>query len=106
LFHLTGQEIYRAAAERTLRIFSSMVREMGIHAGTYFCGLDAWFSTLKLTVEAGPDSALARAAMRLTGPYTALLYGGDQGRVIPCFNETCFEPVTNAGDLQRYATGP
>ncbi len=106
LFHLTGQEPYRAAAERTLRIFSSMVREMGIHAGTYFCGLDAWFSTLKLAVEAGPDSGLARAAMRLTGPYTALVFGRDQGRIIPCVNETCYEPVTDAADLRRYVAGP
>jgi len=105
LFHLTGRETYRAAADRSLRIFSAAASEMSIHAGTYFCGLDAWFTTLKLTVEAEPDSVLARAAMRLTGPYTALLYGGDQGRIIPCVNETCFEPVTNAGALERYSTG-
>jgi hypothetical protein len=82
------------------------VREMSIHAGTYYCGLDAWFSTLRLTVEAGPDSGLARAAMRLTGPYTALVFGRDEGRIIPCINETCDEPVTDAGELQRYAGGP
>jgi hypothetical protein len=81
------------------------VREMSIHAGTYFCALDAWFSTLKLTVEARPDSELARAAMRLTGPYTSLVYGSDQGRIIPCVNETCYEPVTNEVGLQQYAAG-
>jgi uncharacterized protein YyaL (SSP411 family) len=106
LFHLTGRESCRSAAERTLRIFAAMVREMSIHAGTYFCALDAWFSTLKLTVEARPGSGLARAAMRLTGPYTALVYGEDEGRIIPCFNETCHEPVTDAAELQRYAAGP
>jgi len=106
LYHLAGREPHRAAAERSLRIFSTAVREMSIHAGTYFCGLDAWFATLKLTVEAGPDSGLARAAMRLAGPHTVLLYGVDRGRIIPCVNETCYEPVTNAVDLLRYATSP
>jgi uncharacterized protein len=105
MFHLTGKEPYRSAAERSLRIFAATVREMSIHAGTYFCALDAWFSTLRLTVEARPDSGLARAAMRLTGPYTSLVYGRDQGRIIPCVNETCYEPVTNEARLQRYAEG-
>ncbi len=105
LFYITGREPYAAAAEQSLRIFSTTVREMSIHAGTYFCALDAWFATLKLTVEALPDSGLARAAMRLTGPYTALVFAEDKGRIIPCVNETCYEPVTNTADLQRYAAG-
>jgi len=44
--------------------------------------------------------------MRFTGPYTALLFGEDRGRIIPCVNETCYEPVMSAGDLQRYLAGP
>jgi uncharacterized protein YyaL (SSP411 family) len=105
LFHLTGRETYRAAAERTLRIFSTTVNALSIHGGAYFCALDAWFSMLLLTVEAGPDSGLARAARRLTGPYTAVLYGEDRGRVIPCVNGACFEPAEQPGDLQRYGAG-
>jgi hypothetical protein len=78
---------------------------MSIHAGTYLCGLDAWFATLKLTVEAGPDSELGRAAMRITGPYTVLLYGDDRGRIVPCVGEVCYEPVTNAADMKRFTAG-
>jgi uncharacterized protein YyaL (SSP411 family) len=105
LFHLTGRENYRASANLSLRIFSAKVSEMSIHAGTYLCGLDAWFATLKLTVEAGPDSELGRAAMRITGPYTVLLYGDDRGRIVPCVGEVCYEPVTNAADMKRFTAG-
>ena len=103
LSRITGDGRYRAAAERALRMFSGAAGGMGIHAGTYACGLDAWFTMLTLTVEADPASELARAAMRLTGPYTVLVYGEDKGRVIPCRDEACREPVTNAGDLMQFA---
>ena len=96
---ITGDGRYRAAAERALRMFSGAAGGMGVHGGTYACGLDAWFTTLTLTVEADPASDLARAAMRLTGPYTVLVYGEDRGRIIPCRNEACREPVTNASDV-------
>lgn len=104
LGHLTGREGYREAAERTLRAFAGSAGEMVLHAGTYCSSLDAWFRTLTLTVEAPPDSALARAALRLAGMHTAVRYGEDRGRVIPCLNETCFEPVTDPSALVRYAT--
>lgn len=103
LFHLTGREPYRSQAGKALRIFSVAVNEMSIHAGTYYCGLDAWFSMLKLTVEATPSSDLAVAARRLTGPYTVVVYGEDKGRIVPCINETCYAPVTNNEELRRLA---
>ena len=102
LWHMTGKDRYRAAAERTLGIFAAAVPEMGIHGGMYFCALDAWFSALTLTVEAPPDSDLARAAMRLAGTTTVLVYAEDRGRVIPCVNEACREPVTRAADLRTF----
>ena len=105
LFHLTGGEGYRSKAERLLSIFSVTVNEMSIHAGTYYCALDAWFTMLKLTVEADPGSGLAAAARRLTGPYTVIAYGEDRGRIVPCIGETCYVPVTNNEDLLRLAQG-
>jgi uncharacterized protein YyaL (SSP411 family) len=104
LFHCTGTESYRSQAERVLRIFSVTVNEMSIHAGTYYCALDAWFTMLKLTVEAAPTSDLAVAARRLTGPYTVVVYGEDKGRIVPCIGETCYAPVTNNEELVRLAT--
>lgn len=105
LFSLTGREAYRAAAERSLRIFAAAAKDLSIHGGAYFCALDAWFSTLTLTVEAGPDSVLARAARRLTGPYTAVAYGEDRGRVVPCVNGVCSEPAVHPRDLKRHGAG-
>jgi hypothetical protein len=102
LFHLTGKESYRLAAEQALKIFSRTAGEMGIHAGAYFCALDAYFSTLKLTVEADPGSDLSQAALALSGPYSTILYGADKGRVIACINETCFEPLTDPAQLKDF----
>jgi uncharacterized protein YyaL (SSP411 family) len=106
LFHITGREIYRSQAERVLRIFSVAVNEMSIHAGTYYCSLDAWFTMLKLTVEAAPSSDLAIAARRLTGPYTVVVYGEDKGRIVPCIGETCYAPVMNNEELVRFVLRP
>ncbi|HUI68130.1 MAG TPA: thioredoxin domain-containing protein [Nitrospirota bacterium] len=102
LFRMTGKESFRIASEKTLKIFSRDAREMGIHAGTYFCALDAYFSMLILTVEADPESDLCRAARALSGPYSTILYGADKGRVIPCINETCYEPITDPARLKDF----
>ena len=104
LFHLTGREAYRGQAERALRIFSVAVNEMSIHGGTYFCGLDAWFFMVKLTVEADPSSDLAAAARRFSGPYTVVVYGEDKGRIVPCIGETCYAPVTDSKEFALLAS--
>jgi uncharacterized protein YyaL (SSP411 family) len=102
LFRLTGKESYRIASEKALKIFCRAAREMGIHAGTYFYALDAYFSMLILTVEADPGSDLSRAARALSGPFSTILYGSDNGRVIPCINETCFEPIYDPARLKDF----
>jgi hypothetical protein len=56
---------------------------------------------LKLTVEATPESDLAIAARRLTGPYTVVVYGENKRRIVPCLGETCYEPVTNNEELMH-----
>jgi uncharacterized protein YyaL (SSP411 family) len=102
LFSLTGKESYRAAAEKALKIFFRAAREMGVHAGAYFCALNAYFSMLKVTVEADPGSDLSRAALALSGPYSTIVYGENNGRVIPCVNETCFTPITDPARLKDF----
>ncbi len=97
---MTGKNEYRQKAEQSLRIFVDLAREIGAHAGAYYCGLDASFRTFKLTVEAVPESELARAARSLSGTmYTAIVYGDDRGRVTPCKGTTCFEPVNDPSRL-------
>jgi uncharacterized protein YyaL (SSP411 family) len=105
LFLLTGKDGYRRSAEQTLRIFAGVAREMNVHAGSYFCALEALFRMLKLTVEAAPEGGLAKAARALAGQtYTAIVYGEDHGRVIPCKQNVCHEPLMDParlGDICR-----
>ena len=102
LHHLTGKDEYRNAAERTLGIFVDLARELGVHAGAYFCALNAWFCMLRLTVEAKPRSDLARAALALARGPVVIVYGEDHGRIVPCLNAVCYEPVNNAEDLRNF----
>ncbi len=102
LSFMTGNESYRLEAERALKIFSGLAPELGIHAGSYFCGLDAYFHMTTLTVEAAPESALASRARELAGrTFAAIRYDKDRGRVIPCIRGACLAPVTDAEALTR-----
>jgi uncharacterized protein len=100
LYLLTGKDGYRRSAEQTLRIYAGVAREMNVHAGSYFCALEASFRMLKLTVEAAPEGDLARAARALSGrTYAAIAYGEDKGRVIPCKQDVCHEPLSDPARL-------
>ncbi len=101
LSFMTGRDDYFRVAEDALALFAQSAQEMGIHAGAYFCALDAYFNLVKLTVEAEPSSALATAARRLAGPYTAILYGQPQGRVVPCIGMACHPPIEDPEALER-----
>ncbi len=104
LSFMTGKDEYRQQADRSLRLFAGTAPEMSVHAGAYLCALDAHFNMLKLTVEAAPESGLARAARALGGTtYTAIVYGEDHNRVIPCKGATCHEPVSDPSRLSRSA---
>jgi uncharacterized protein len=92
---MTAKDEYQQKAEQSLRLFARSAFEMSVHAGAYCCALDAHFNMLKLTVEARPDSELARAARSLAGrTCTAIVYGEDNGRVIPCKHDVCSEPLS------------
>jgi uncharacterized protein YyaL (SSP411 family) len=100
---MTRKEEYRSAAEQTLRLFAGSAREMSVHAGAYFCAADAWFHMLTLTVEALPDSALARRARLLSGKaHAAIVYGEDKNRVVPCKQKQCYEAQSDPDSLGDY----
>jgi uncharacterized protein len=101
LSFMTAKNDYRQKAEQSLRLFARSALEMSVHAGAYCCALDAHFNMLKLTVEARPDSELARAARALAGrTCTVIVYGVDNGRVIPCKQDRCYEPLSDAVRLR------
>jgi uncharacterized protein YyaL (SSP411 family) len=106
LHHLTGKDEYREAAGQTLRVFAGLAREIGVHAGAYFSALDAWFRMPRLMVEARPESGLARAALALPRGAAAIVYGEDRGRIIPCLNAACNEPIRDAVELKNFFKNP
>ena len=99
---VTGKEKYRHCALRALRAFSVKAREIGIHAGYYFCALDAWFHSLSLSVHASPESDLARAAYSVFRPYKSIQYGEEKGYVIPCKRGKCFDPIEDPDELRKF----
>jgi uncharacterized protein YyaL (SSP411 family) len=101
LSFMTGKDEYRRLAARSLAIFAPLALEIGVHAGAYFCALDAWFRMLKLTVEDSPESELARNARALSGSaYTVIVYSGARGRVIPCVGNVCQAPISDPDELR------
>jgi uncharacterized protein YyaL (SSP411 family) len=102
LSFMTGKEGYREYAEKSLKVFSAKAGDIGIHAGYYFCALDAYFNPLKLTLHASPSAKLAETALSSVTPFTTIVYAEDKGCVIPCFRDACFEPVTDPGALRNF----
>jgi len=99
---MTGDDRYRYLAESSLKLFASQARIIGLHAGYYFCAIDAFFHMLKLDISAQPMSPLAMEALRTFYPYTTIRYGGDSGTIIPCVGNTCYDPIDNAEGLRRF----
>jgi uncharacterized protein YyaL (SSP411 family) len=99
---MTGKGSYSRAAEKMLKLFSTAAQAIGTHASSYFCALDAYFHMLTLTVEASTESEIAVAARAITGPYTTIAYGADNGRIIPCVQGLCHEPIGNADGLRVF----
>jgi len=92
---------YRFMAEQTLELFGRPAAAMGIHVGSYFCALEAWFHMVHLTIEAAPGSPLARKAVELAATRSvAVLYGEDHGRVVLCKEGVCLELVNDPASLK------
>jgi uncharacterized protein YyaL (SSP411 family) len=102
LFSITGKEKYYMYAERTLKIFSSKAKDIGIHAGYYYCALDAYFNELKLTLHTKPSNELSDTAISLFHPYMSISYGEVRGCVVPCLKGFCYEPIKNTVTLKDF----
>jgi uncharacterized protein YyaL (SSP411 family) len=103
---ISGKDEYRNRAEKALRAFSGRAGDMGLHAGYFFSAMSASFHLLMLTVEAPPGSELAETAVSFFSPYKSLVYGQDRGRVTPCLNGVCYEPVTDTKSLIDFLRRP
>lgn len=102
LHFMTAKEIYRHYAETALAIFSSRAKNMDIHSGYYFCAMDAYFHILKLTMETSPASELTETIFSNFIPYVSIVYGKDNGRIIPCLRDVCCEPIERSDRLVAF----
>jgi uncharacterized protein YyaL (SSP411 family) len=99
---MTGQGGYYLHAEKALKTFAPMVKDMGVHAGFYYSALDAFFNGVKLELHSKADSELAQAARTVFAPYTSIRYGDEAGHALVCFREACHEPLRSGKDLQAF----
>ena len=102
LFHMTGKSEYLASAETSLKAFSASAKKMGIHTGYYYAAMDAYFNMLTLTLQTPLQSELAEAALSGFRPYQCIVYGEDEGSVIPCAGKACYEPITDPARLKDF----
>ncbi len=93
LYCITSDAKYNRFAETALKIFSHETKEMGIHAGYFFCALDGYFHMLKLYLQTLITHSLAHTARSLFYPYVSYVYEEDKGCVIPCLRDVCYEPI-------------
>lgn len=103
LYFITGKEEYYRRTEEGLKTFSGSALDLGIHAGQFFCVLDAYFNAIKLTVGGPSDDELANASVNLFRPYKTVVYGGENGCVTPCLSSgVCLEPISDLSALRRF----
>lgn len=102
LYFMTKKEIYKQYAEKILKSFYLRARDLGIHSGYYFCALDAYFNMYKLTLESAPESALTDKALSFFIPYLSILYKEDNGRIIPCKGNQCYEPIYSPEGIREF----
>ncbi len=107
LHFISGKREYYRLAEEGLKIFSGDAAGLSIHAGYYFCSMDAYFNMVKLTVGAPAGGALAATAVNMFRPYKTVLHFGANGCVTPCLaSGACLEPICDVDDLKRFLERP
>lgn len=102
LHAMTDDRTYYNYAELSLKKFALKAKDMGIHAGYYYCALDAYFNMAKITVYAAPGGPLADAARRCFAPYKSIVYGEDKGLVVPCMKGVCYEPLQSPEGIEDF----
>jgi uncharacterized protein YyaL (SSP411 family) len=100
---ISGDDMYRDYATKTLEAFSSEASLMAIHGGYFFCALEVYYRMVKLEVRAGAGTSLAEASLFAHHPYTCIAWG-DPGDniIIPCIATTCFEPLDSVEKLRDF----
>jgi hypothetical protein len=106
LAFMQNKDEYRAFAEKALTAFSSWGPAMGVHGGSFFSALDAYYNGIELTLNTPARSELAKAARVTFRPYSTLFYKEDQGYVSPCVGNICYEPIREPDALKKFLVSP
>ncbi len=102
LHQISGKDIYHEYAEKALRAFKARAASISLHAGYYYSALDAFFNAVRIELHTAPGSELAQTALSLFSPFTALVYGEDEGHAVPCRKDVCHGPITDPLKLKEY----
>ncbi len=102
LHNMNGNGMYHKYAETSLKIFALRAKDMGVHAGYYYCALDAYLNMTSLSVNAEPLGELAAAARSVFFPYKCITYGENSGQVVACRRGVCYEPLESPEDISEF----
>ena len=114
LHAITEEPAFRDRAERALTAFAGAAHELGLHAATYFRGLD-WFLNGECRVQtADPEggAGLRRAALAVYRPRLAVapmprspVPGTPPPVALVCAGQACAAPARTAAELRSTLEG-
>jgi uncharacterized protein len=126
LYHITGNERYRAHAEKTLKSFVSIYTQFDIMASSYLLAVEKQIrpplemvvvgskrdeKTCKL-LQAGNRFYYPKKLVYLLDPEEDIDFIKKKGYdlnqtplLYPCVNHACFEPISEPEDVEKAVTG-
>lgn len=83
---------YSGYAEDIIEAFIGRANSMGIHAGYFFTGLNAYFNMYEITIQNLAPDNLKEKALSFFYPYKTIRYEDGGEKIIFCVNGVCHEP--------------
>ncbi|HOP85785.1 MAG TPA: thioredoxin domain-containing protein [Syntrophorhabdaceae bacterium] len=83
---------YNGYLEDIIKTFVARANSMGIHAGYFFTGLNAYFNMYEITIQNLAPDNLKERALSFFYPYKTIRYEDGGEKIIFCVNGVCHEP--------------
>lgn len=99
---LSDNKSYLDMAEKSLKIFYRRAMDVNIHGGSYFNALDSFFNSLKLHIYSNIESPLTTEVLQTPYPHLYIAYREDKSQIIPCYKNTCYQPIKSPAELQIF----
>lgn len=108
LYNLTDSQSYLKLAEKSLEAFSNQALNLGINGAYYFCSLEHYYKTVRLSIYGEGD--LSSSALSHPRPYTVIRYISPSGLInipqghflVPCIGTNCYEAIYSENDLNEF----